>query len=78
MAQKITILIVDDHPLLRRGLGDVIAAHPRFRIVGEASDGAPPIPPQDATGDLDDIYNKARAERWTVDRLNDESFFETH
>jgi DNA-binding NarL/FixJ family response regulator len=39
MTQEITILIVDDHPLLRRGVRDVIAEHPRFRIVGEASDG---------------------------------------
>ena len=39
MAQQITILIVDDHPLLRRGVRDVITGNPRFRIVGEASDG---------------------------------------
>jgi len=30
---------VDDHPLLRRGVRDSIAENPRFRIVGEASDG---------------------------------------
>jgi DNA-binding NarL/FixJ family response regulator len=40
MAQEITVLIVDDHPLLRRGVRDVIAECPRFRISGEASDGA--------------------------------------
>ena len=39
MAQETTILIVDDHPLLRRGVRDVIAGSPRFRIAGEASDG---------------------------------------
>jgi DNA-binding NarL/FixJ family response regulator len=39
MTQPVTILIVDDHPLLRRGLRDVIGASSRFRIVGEASDG---------------------------------------
>jgi DNA-binding NarL/FixJ family response regulator len=39
MKQETTILIVDDHPLLRRGVRDVIAENPRFRIVGEASDG---------------------------------------
>lgn len=39
MAQETTILIVDDHPLLRRGVRDVIEGTPRFRIAGEASDG---------------------------------------
>jgi DNA-binding NarL/FixJ family response regulator len=39
MPHEVTILIVDDHPLLRRGLRDVIAESRRFRIVGEASDG---------------------------------------
>jgi DNA-binding NarL/FixJ family response regulator len=39
MTEQVTILLVDDHPLLRRGLRDVIGEHSRFRIVGEASDG---------------------------------------
>jgi len=39
MPQQVSILIVDDHPLLRRGVRDSIAENPRFRIVGEASDG---------------------------------------
>ena len=39
MAMEITILIVDDHPLLRRGVRNVITEHPRFRVVGEAADG---------------------------------------
>jgi DNA-binding NarL/FixJ family response regulator len=39
MNQEVTVLIVDDHPLLRRGLRDVIGEDSRFRIVGEASDG---------------------------------------
>lgn len=39
MAKEITILIVDDHPLLRRGVRDVIAERSGFRIIGEASDG---------------------------------------
>ena len=39
MKQEITLLIVDDHPLLRHGLCDIITKSQRFRIVGEASDG---------------------------------------
>src|SRR5437868_2462454 len=39
MKTETTVLIVDDHPLLRRGLRDVLAETPRYRIVGEASDG---------------------------------------
>ncbi len=33
------MLIVDDHPLLRHGLRDVIGQNSRFKIIGEASDG---------------------------------------
>jgi DNA-binding NarL/FixJ family response regulator len=39
MNQEVTVLIVDDHPLLRHGLRDVIGNNSRFKIVGEASDG---------------------------------------
>jgi DNA-binding NarL/FixJ family response regulator len=39
MAQETTILIADDHPLLRRGLRDVLGESSRFRIIGEAADG---------------------------------------
>ncbi|HOP97914.1 MAG TPA: response regulator transcription factor [Verrucomicrobiota bacterium] len=39
MQEETTVLIVDDHPLLRHGLRDVIGHNPRFRIVGEAADG---------------------------------------
>ena len=39
MTQEATILIVDDHPLLRHGLRDVIGQSSRFKIVGEAPDG---------------------------------------
>lgn len=39
MKSETTILIVDDHPLLRRGVRDVIAEHPLFRVIAEASDG---------------------------------------
>ncbi|MBN8246526.1 MAG: response regulator transcription factor [Verrucomicrobia bacterium] len=33
------VLIVDDHPVFRAGLRQVIAADPRFTVVGEAGDG---------------------------------------
>lgn len=39
MKQEVTVLIVDDHPLLRHGLCDVITKSQRFKIIGEASDG---------------------------------------
>ena len=41
MAQtgEITILTVDDHPLIRDGLAAVIAREPGMRVVAEASDG---------------------------------------
>jgi DNA-binding NarL/FixJ family response regulator len=39
MKRELSVLIVDDHPLLRRGLRDVIGQNLRFKIVGEASDG---------------------------------------
>lgn len=39
MKEEVTVLIADDHPLIRRGLRDVIGENSRFKIVGEASDG---------------------------------------
>ena len=40
---KITIMLVDDHPILRAGLRTLIDAQPDMRVVGEASDGAEAI-----------------------------------
>ena len=39
MAGRTQVLIVDDHPLFRSGLRQVIAADARFELVGEAGDG---------------------------------------
>src|SRR5579859_189308 len=39
MKEQITVVIADDHALLRRGVRDVLAESSRFRIVGEAGDG---------------------------------------
>jgi DNA-binding NarL/FixJ family response regulator len=39
VAQKKTIVIVDDHPVLREGLKAMIAREPGYEVVGEAGDG---------------------------------------
>jgi len=39
----IRILVVDDHPLVRKGLAEVIHRAMEMRVVGEASDGASAI-----------------------------------
>jgi DNA-binding NarL/FixJ family response regulator len=39
MPVKITVLIVDDHPLFRSGLRQVIEDDPHLELVGEAGDG---------------------------------------
>jgi two-component system nitrate/nitrite response regulator NarL len=35
-----TVLIVDDHPLFRRGVAQLLAMDPEIQVVGEAADGA--------------------------------------
>jgi DNA-binding NarL/FixJ family response regulator len=39
MAGRTKVLIVDDHPLFRSGLRQVIESDPRFNLVGEAGEG---------------------------------------
>ena len=59
MQRKVTLLIVDDHPVFRRGLRQIIEEHPMFEIVGEASDGqtglrlAAELKPEIAVLDID-------------------------
>ncbi|MGB3634317.1 MAG: response regulator transcription factor, partial [Rubrobacteraceae bacterium] len=39
MEQNITLLVADDHPMLREGLVAVLDTQPDFEVVGEANDG---------------------------------------
>lgn len=39
MADRIKVLIADDHPIVRHGLGRLISAQDNLELVGEASDG---------------------------------------
>jgi len=39
MADQITVIIADDHPVFRQGLRNVLESHPDLAVVGEASDG---------------------------------------
>jgi len=39
MTEPVTVVVAEDHPVFRKGLTDVLAAAPEFRIVGEAGDG---------------------------------------
>ena len=35
----ISLLIVDDHPVVRNGLRGIFTGDPEFEVLGEASDG---------------------------------------
>ena len=39
MAYEINVMIVDDHPVFRQGLRNILASHKDLCIVGEATDG---------------------------------------
>ena len=38
-AGRIRVMVVDDHPIMRNGLRDVLEASGRFEVVGQAGDG---------------------------------------
>jgi DNA-binding NarL/FixJ family response regulator len=38
--ERIRILLVDDHPMVRRGMRDFLGLHDDLEVVGEAADGA--------------------------------------
>jgi two-component system nitrate/nitrite response regulator NarL len=39
MTQAIRVLLIDDHPLFRKGVGQMISDDPGFEVVGEADSG---------------------------------------
>ena len=39
MAEKKTVMIVDDHPLFREGLKSILSRHSKFEIIAEAENG---------------------------------------
>ena len=39
MTEKITVLVADDHPLIRNGLTSALGAEPDVEVIGEARDG---------------------------------------
>ena len=39
MSQEIKLLLVDDHPVFRQGLCDVLETDPQMTVVGESADG---------------------------------------
>jgi CheY-like chemotaxis protein len=42
-SNRLRILLVDDHPLLRKILRRTLERHPRFEVIGEAEDGVQAI-----------------------------------
>lgn len=49
-APPITLLIADDHPVVRDGLSSMFARDPEFEVLGEAADGAEAVRLAEALG----------------------------
>ena len=39
-AVTVHVLVADDHPVVRRGVGMILRADPKLKVVAEAADGA--------------------------------------
>ena len=39
VSEETKVLIVDDHPVFRQGLRDVLETDPKLTVIGEAADG---------------------------------------
>ena len=37
--QMVTVLLVDDHTVVRQGTREMLVSHPNIQVVGEASSG---------------------------------------
>ena len=48
MAEPIAVMIVDDHPVFRQGLRNILAAREGLQVVGEAADGETAVERADA------------------------------
>jgi two-component system, NarL family, nitrate/nitrite response regulator NarL len=69
---KTSVVVIDDHPLFRKGVADLIRMEPSLRLVGEAADGATGIQVAQAT-DPDLILLDLNMKGWngiqTLERL---------
>ncbi len=40
MSHPLNIVVIDDHPLMRKGIIQYLSVDPQFKVVGEANNGA--------------------------------------
>jgi two-component system response regulator NreC len=41
--RRLRVLLAEDHPIIRKSVRQILAAHPRFEVCGEAENGAQAI-----------------------------------